>query len=475
VDHYSGENIMSTEKLTTPIGDFEFMLGGYPTKETAQKLFDALDFQRACQAYLDFMPAMSMYSLLEGQEKGFGCMECSDLAVAADLLDATPYMLTGNTESVYFSCIIDLKKDGPTVVEIPPQVLGMANDAYFRYIVDFGMVGPDKGKGGKYLLLPPDYEGEVPEGYFVGRSRTYKVWIMARASQQISGMGEQAIKWYGDNCAVYPLKDGPRKPNIINVSGLSADTTHPNDFQYFVNLDKVIQYEPTEAFGTEQLGLLRALGIEKGKVFNPDERMKKILDKGAQTGLGMARAIAYQSREAETKVYPDRNWEYIFVGGSHEFLKNGARNLDARILFHFTAICVTPAMVHKMVGAGSQYMAAYVDAKGAYLDGSQTYKLHLPPNIPINNFWSVTLYDPGTRSLLQTDQSKPSINSFDEPEKNEDGSYDIYFSPSAPAGKEKNWIQTVPGKGWFTYIRLYGPLEPFFDQTWKPDDILRIS
>jgi hypothetical protein len=323
--------------------------------------------------------------------------------------------------------------------------------------------------------LPPDYEGEIPDGYFVARSRTYKVWIMARAGQKISGMGEQAIKWYGDNCAVYPLSDGPRKANIINVSGLSADTLHPNDFQYFVNLDKVIQYEPTSAFAPEQLGLLQALGIEKGKKFDPDERMKKILDTAARTGLGMARAIAYQSRESEARVYLDRNWEYIFVGGSHEFLKNGARNLDARILFHFTAICVTPAMVQKMIGAGSQYMAAYVDANGDYIDGGQTYKLHLPPNIPINNFWSVTLYDPGTRSLLQTDQSKPSINSFDEPEKNEDGSYDIYFSPSAPAGKEKNWVKTDPGKGWFTYIRLYGPLEPFFDQTWKPDDILRIS
>jgi len=466
---------MNTEKLITPIGDFEFTLGGYPTEETAQKLFDALDFQRACQAYLDFMPAMSMYSLLEGQEKGFGCKECSDLAVAADLLDATPLILTGNTESVYLAGNVDLKKDGPTVVEIPPQVLGMANDTYFRYIVDFGMAGPDKGQGGKYLLLPSDYDGEIPEGYFVARSRTYKVWIMARAGQKISGMGEQAIKWYGDNCAVYPLKDGPRKPNVFNMSGMTADTTHPNDLQYFVNLDKLIQYEPTEAFGTEQIGLLRALGIEKGKAFNPDERMKKILDQAAKTGLGMARAIAYQSREAETKVYADRNWEYIFVGGSHEFLKNGARNLDARILFHFTAICVTPAMVQKMVGAGSQYMAAYIDAKGAYLDGSQTYKLHLPPNIPINNFWSVTLYDPGTRSLLQTDQPKPSINSFDEPEQNDDGSCDIYFGPSAPAGKEKNWVQTVPGKGWFTYIRLYGPLEPFFDQTWKPEDIVKIG
>ena len=466
---------MNTEKLTTPIGDFEFVLGGYPTEETTQKLFDALDFQRACKAYLDFMPAMSMLAILDGNERDLGLKECSDLGVWADLLDATPIVLTGNTESVYFGGNVDLKKDGPTVVEVPPQVLGMANDAYFRFIVDFGIVGPDKGQGGKYLLLPPGYEGEVPEGYFIVHSRTYKLWIMARANQKISGMGEQAIKWYGENCAVYPLKDGPRKPRVINASGLPVDGTHPNDFQFFVNLDRMIQYEPTEAFEPEQLGLLRALGIEKGKKFDPDERMKKILDTAAKTGLGMARAIAYQSREPEAKVYPDRNWEYVFVGGSHEFLRNGARNLDARILFHFTAICITPAMVNKVVGAGSQYLAAYVDDNGGYLDGGKTYKFHLPTDIPINNFWSVTLYDPNTRSLLQTDQPKPSVNSFDEPEQNDDGSYDVYFGPDAPEGKEKNWIQTVPGKGWFTYIRLYGPLEPFFEQTWKPDDIVLVQ
>jgi hypothetical protein len=297
---------------------------------------------------------------------------------------------------------------------------------------------------------------------------------MARASQKISGMGEQAIKWYGEHCAVYPLKGGTRKPNIINVSGMSADGTHPNDFQYFVNLDKMVQYEPTEAFNREQLGLLRALGIEKGKQFDPDERMRKILDTAAKTGFGMARAIAYQSREPEAKVYPDRNWEYIFVGGSHEFLKNGVRNLDARTLFHFTAICVTPAMVNKIVGAGSQYLCAYVDGDGDYLDGGQTYQLHLPPNIPINNFWSVTLYDPKTRSLLQNGMPKPSVNSFDGPEQNDDGSYDVFFGPEAPASKEKNWIKTVPGKGWFTYVRFYGPLEPFFEQTWKPDDIVKV-
>ena len=466
---------METEKLSTPIGDFEFELGSYPTKETTQKLFDALDFQRACQAYLDFIPAMSMQAILDSNARDFGVKECSDLIVPADLMDSKPTILTGNTESVYCSTTVDLKRDGPTVVEIPPQVLGMANDAHMRWIVDFGFVGPDRGQGGIYLLLPPGYEGEIPEGYFVAQSRTYRAWVMVRANQTVSGVGEQAMKWYGENCALYPLKDGPRKPNIINSSGMAAESTHPHDFQFFVNLDRMIQYEPTEAFSPAQLGLLRSLGIEKGKAFNPDERMKKIFDTAARTGEGMARAIAYRSRESEAQVYPDRHWEYAFIGGNHEFLKNGARNLDARILWHFTAICVSPAMVNKVVGAGSQYIAAYVDDDGDYLDGGQTYKLHLPPDIPINSFWSVTVYDANTRSLLQTDQPKPSVNSFDKPEQNNDGSYDIYFGPSAPVGKEKNWVQTVPGKGWFTYIRFYGPLEPFFDQTWKPDNIVKIG
>ena len=203
-------------------------------------------------------------------------------------------------------------------------------------------------------------------------------------------------------------------------------------------------------------------------------RRGKSLDTAAKTGLGMARAIAYQSREPEAKVYPDRRWEIPFIGGSHEFLKNGCRNLDARILFHFTAICISPAMINKMVGAGSQYMGAHTDDNDNYLDGSKTYKLHLPKDIPINNFWSVTLYDVTTRSLLQTDQPKPSVNTFDNPEQNADGSYDIYFGPSAPEGKEKNWMQTIPGKGWFTYIRLYGPRKPYLDQTWKQDNIVEV-
>ncbi len=462
------------EKFNTPIGELEFELGGYPTAATTQKLFDALDFQRAVKAYLDFMPALSVQGICDSLERDAGIKNCSTILVYADLLNATPIILTGNTESVYASGHLDLKKDGPTVFEAPPQVLGVANDAYQRHVVDFGMAGPDQGKGGKYLILPPDYEGEIPEGYFVAQSRTYQVWVMVRGNQKVTGTGAQAMKWYEDNIRVYPLKDGPKNPTLINGSGMPAQTTAAEGLQYFIDLHRLIQREPTAAFEPEQLGLLAALGIEKNKSFNPDGRMKKILEDGAKVGLAMARAIAFRSRDEEVKVYPDRNWEYIFVGGSYEFLRNGHRNLDARTLFHFTAIVISPAMVNKMVGAGSQYLGTYVDANDKYLDGGKSYKLHLPKDIPMNDFWSVTVYDAVTRSLLQNDQPKPSVNSFDELEQNQDGSYDIYFGPEAPAGKDKNWIQTVPGKGWFTYIRLYGPLEPFFDQTWKPDNIVEL-
>ena len=462
------------KKLETPIGDFEFTLGGYPTEDSVQKLYDALDFQRAVKAYLDFMPAMSMQAIFDSQKNDLGFKDSSSVFVYADLLDSKTIVLTGNTESVYSTTQINLKDEGPVVIEAPPGVLGMINDAYQRYVIDIGMVGPDRGKGGKYLVVPPGYEGDIPEGYFIAKPRTYMVWVMMRGNQRITGKGEKALKWYGENTKLYPLNNPSRKNRVVNISGLPNDTTHPNDIRYFENLNRMIQREPTEAFEPEQLGLLAAIGIEKGKTFNPDKRMKKILDTAAKTGEGMARAIAFKSRDKEARVYPDRNYELIFVGGSHEFLKNGHRNLDARTLFHFTAICITPAMIQKAVGAGSQYLGAYVDNNNKYLDGGKNYKLHLPKDIPVNSFWSVTVYDCKTRSLLQTDNPFPSISSFTNPEQNEDGSYDIYFGSKAPEGKEKNWIQTVPGKGWFTYIRFYGPLEPFFDKTWKPDDIIEI-
>ena len=470
----SNEFKPAPSKLETNFGTLEFTGGGFPTPETTQKLFDELDLQRANQAYLEFYPALSLMAMLKGQVQNYGVRSCSDLLVFGDKMNSAPLWLTGNTDSVYALLTIDLKADGPVVIEVPPGVMGPADDAYFKFIVDFGATGPDKGQGGKYLFLPPNYEGDVPDGYFIVKSPSYRIWPMMRANAALVGTGEKAMAFYQEHLKAYPLATGPRNGKYTNASGMAGNQLAPEDLSAFEMLNDIVQHEPAALFNKEQLGRLAALGIEKGKPFAPDARMQRILDQGAKQGVAMARAIAFANRDPEVKVYPDREWETLFIGGSSEFERNGYRNLDARTLFHFTAVVITPAMAFRMEGKGSQYLAGYRDGNGAYLDGSKTYKLHLPPNVPAKDFWSVTLYDPATRSQLQTDQPYPSVNSQKNPDANPDGSVDVYFGPTIPAGKENNWVQTVPGKGWFTLVRFYGPLKPYFEKTWKLDDIVEI-
>jgi len=200
--------------------------------------------------------------------------------------------------------------------------------------------------------------------------------------------------------------------------------------------------------------------------------MKKILTDAVAIGNATARASAFKSRQKEAYLYPNSAWFTVFIGGSYEFLSQpGVRDLDARVHFIYYATGVTPAMAFKLVGLGSQYAAATTDSEGKPLDGGKTYKIHLPPNIPAKDFWSFVVYDNQTRSMLQTDQQFPSIGSQKKGVViNPDTSVDVYFGPTAPAGHESNWVQTVPGKGWNVILRLYGPLEQWFDKTWKPGE-----
>jgi hypothetical protein len=277
---------------------------------------------------------------------------------------------------------------------------------------------------------------------------------------------------------IYPLARAANPPptDFIDVSGKAFNTIHAMDVSYFDEVNEVIQEEPNTAMDPDTLGMLASIGIEHGKPYAPDARMKKILTEAAAVGSATARTLAYRSRIKEAYYYPNSAWSTPFIGGSYQFLDNGVRLDDAEVFFFFYATGITPAMSAKMVGVGSQYAAAFTDAKGQPLDGSKTYRLHLPPNIPAKNFWSIVLYDNQTRSMLQTDQQFPSIGS----EKkgivaNPDTSVDVYFGPLAPAGKESNWVQTWPGKGWNVLLRLYGPLQPWFDKTWKPGEIEAVN
>ncbi len=282
------------------------------------------------------------------------------------------------------------------------------------------------------------------------------------------GNGDQAVRWFKERLKVYPLATGPREGTVTNASGKGANTLPPEDGSAFTMLNEIIQYEPSELFNKEQLGRLATLGIEKGKPFNPDNRMKRIFDQAAKQGVAMSRAILYASREPEINYWPDRHWEKMFVRNT-EFLRNGSRDIDARTLWHYQAIVVSPNLLSTIPGRGTSYLTAFRDKDGAYLDGAKRYRLRVPAKPPVKRFWAVTAYDPMSRSLLDSG-GNITVGSLGKPEVNPDGSVDIYFGPKAPKGKEKNWIKTVPEKGFFVVFRFYGPLEGYIQKTWVLND-----
>jgi hypothetical protein len=462
-------SITTPDKVETRIGTLNFF-DGFPDKATVEKVYDNLDFQRGVQAYLIALPAVSIEGARKGVS-GFGTVNQTVL-ISEQLLNSKSLFLTANTTTPYSVLYLDTK-DGPLVVEIPPEVLGPMDDAWFRWVTDVGFTGPDKGAGGKYLLLPPGYTGEVPAGYFVARSRTFGNLLFFRTFLK-DGDPKPDVDSVKKNLRVYPLSQAANPPEMkfVNISGKAFNTIGPGDYSAFEYVNRTIQNEPSDALDPYTLGVFAAIGIEKGKPFTPDARLKKILTEAAAVGDATARSVTYQSRIKEAYFYPNSAWLTPFIGGSYKFEQDGALNLDAKDLFFFYATGVTPAMTEKMVGKGSQYAGAFVDAKGNPLDGSKTYRLHMPPNIPAKEFWSFTVYDNQTRSMLQTDQEFPAVGSLTKGLLvNADGSVDVYFGPKAPAGKENNWVQTIPGKGWNTLLRLYSPLEPWFNKTWRPGEI----
>jgi hypothetical protein len=469
---------MTPDRVETRIGTLEFF-DGIPTKETAALVYDNLDFLRGVETFLNGVPAASVEALRLGQAE-LGATECHQAVVFDDLMDSNPLWLTGNTDTVYCSVFLDLEKDGPTVVEVPAGAgPGTVDDAYFRFVIDMGAPGPDRGKGGKYLLLPPDYEGDAPEGYFTAKSPSWVNWVILRGFL-VDGKPDAASKMWRENLKVYPLAQAANPPamEFFNGSKSVANTIHANNFEFYEELHAVIDREPIELLDPELRGLFAAIGIQKGKPFAPDARMKKILTQAVAVANATARAIFWYERDPSEFLYEGSYWKRGFVGGNYQFLKDegmGGRHLDARVHTFYMATVNTPAMAMKLIGAGSQYAWGYLDANGNALDGGKNYKLNLPKDPPALKFISVVVYDPQTRSELQTSQPYPSKNSArDKMIENEDGSIDLYFGPEAPAGREANWIQTVPGKGWFSLLRLYSPTEAWFDQTWRPGEIEEI-
>ncbi|NLR91956.1 DUF1254 domain-containing protein [Flammeovirga agarivorans] len=470
-------------KMTTPIpegiespnvihssqlGDLKFF-DGVPLPETVDKVYDYIDLHNAVDAYTKGIQIASMEAMKQGI-LSFGPAN-ETVLLFEGLMDSKALFLTANTTSVYMMSWLELG-DEPMVIETPPDVLGIIDDHYFKYVADFGRLGPDKSKGGKFLILPPNYNGKVPRGYHVVKTNTYGHWVIWRGFQK-DGSPLPAVNATKETYKVYPLsqKKNPPKMNFVNVSGKSFNTIHRMDEKIYEEINAVVQSEPTAAENPELLGSLAAIGIEKGKTFAPDARMKKILEDASKIGSAIVRTEMAKPRSEYLYKFPNTQWLNPLAYKSYLFEHNGARLLDARSAFHFYATGITPAMSMKIIGKGSQYSIAYSDKNGNVFDGSKTYKFHVPANPPMKDFWSFTIYDNQTRSMLQTDQQFPGIDSNQKGlVQNKDGSWDIFIGPKAPKGMENNWIQTNPSKGWNTIFRLYGPLEPWFDNKWYPSD-----
>ncbi len=467
------ESISIADKVETNFGALEFF-DGVPTGKTVEAVYDNLDRSRGVDVFLDNIGAVSINAVLDGLADE-GADATNKVALFGQLMDSQTLVATANTSTLYAYSGTNLDQDGPTVIEVPPGMLGFLDDSWQRFVGNIGITGPDKGQGGKYLVLPPGYEGDIPDGYFLLKPSTYRNFLFLRGS--IKDGLEPAVKNIADGLKIYPLKDAanPAATEFVDMSGKAFNTVFPNDLEYYEILDTIIQREPIDAIGPEVRGEIAAIGIEKGKPFSPDDRMKELLTEAGTIANATARVITYHPRIDGVAIYPDNpksSWTMAFANKNTSFESDGTMGLDARALFYFNAGGVTPAMAVTKAGAGSDYALGVLDADKKPLDGGKTYKLHLPPDVPVKDFWAVTLYDTQTRSQLQTSQRFPTVGSLTEGmQKNEDGSYDLFFGPKAPEGKEGNWLATVPGKSWFCILRMYGPMEPWIDKTWRPGEI----
>ncbi|MGB0937571.1 MAG: DUF1254 domain-containing protein [Colwellia sp.] len=470
--------LVTPDKVTTKyVGELQFR-DGFPTDETLVKTNDFMDTARAFELFESGMATASMYAMLKGH-RDIGVVPNKTVALTEQLMDAKSLWLTPNTTTPYAHAEINVK-NGPVVIEIGSPVISILDDAYFKYVGDIGLGNPkDAGKGGKYLVVGHEYKGEIPDGYIVLKTNTYRHWLLTRPFQLPNEKLEQTLTKFKNALKIYPLDEAenPQPLEYINVSGIQYNTLHATDSTIYNELNDVIQYEAANSGDPEMLGLAKAIGIEKGKPFKPDARMQKILTEAANLANAAFRGVMYKPRNPDVYFYPDRKWYSPLAAGSHEFLDaNGARVLDDRIGFHFYATGITPFMVTPKVGSGSVYEIGSMDENGDMLDGGKTYKVTLPGPIPARDFWSFMVYDNQTRSILETDQKTGGVDSkLKGMKKAEDGSVTIYFGPKAPEGQEKNWVQTMPNKGFNVLLRLYGPEQEWFDKTWKPSDFIEVK
>jgi hypothetical protein len=503
--------LITPDTVKSRVGKLSFK-DVYPTLGTAKKIRDELDYLHGVETFMNSVQGVSLYALRKGlAEAG---IKDGEFIYTSEMLDSRSLFLTANADTVYFWGNVDVSK-GPIVVEVPTRVLGIFDDFWFNWVGDFGLAGADKGQGGKYLLVGPGYKGPLPEGgYFVRKSKTNLITVLFRAFLDENSPAP-AIARVKSELKVYPYKAGgfghsvgtylageaplgqpaePISPRFVDGSGMVINTIPPSDFGHFEMLNEIVQREPAEALDPELAGQFAAIGIVKGKEFAPDARMRKILEQAAAFGNAASRTLAMGAHPDDHFRYYGKSsaWFNMLFTGGYDFMNpppqilksgmvepsvnRGARQIHSRTSFFYVATGATPAMVMRLTNVGSQYLIANVDKAGEQFDGAKTYKVVLPKDIPAARFWSFTVYDNQHRSMLATPQRWPRAGSQSYPtpaaKPNADGSTTVYFGPKLPEGVHTgNWIQTDPAKSWFVMLRLYSPLESFFDKTWRVSEV----
>jgi hypothetical protein len=434
--------------------------------------------RRAVEAVIWGMPVVNydlMYQAMVNAAKG----KFNEIVYWSRLPDWKNQTLTPNPDSIYLMPFINTKDVGPVVIEIPPAEGGSINGTIMNVwqtpLEDVGPAGVDKGKGGKYLILPPGYKDAPPTGYIVLPSETYEGYALLRSILRSGSDADVAqAAAYGRSIKVYPLSEAAHPPptKFVDAIDVVYDATIPYDLRYFQSLDHIVQQEPWLTRDKAMIDQLKSVGIEKGKLFNPDQRTQLTLNAAAAETHALLES-RYESLFNGTPYFDTSRWllpalpDYI-KGATSDYADPNDYPVDDRGLV-FTFAFFTA----KHLGQGQYYLMTIKDKDGNALDGAATYRLDVPANPPVNLYWSATIYDRATHALIR-DMPRSSRSSQNVGlQKNADGSVDVYFGPKAPDGKEFNWVPTSPGGKFEVLFRFYGPTKPLFDKRWVLPDIER--
>ncbi len=463
---------MSSQSLPGRLASVTFT-GELPQRRDLPIVFDELDFQMACQAYLWALPLVSYAQWKQQHYEVFG-------ATSSDIVHYVSYrdrlgLITANATTPYILNFFDLSETGPLVVELPAgPTAGGVSDFWQREIGVMGEMGPDKGQGGKHVVVPPGGTAPEADGYYPLQSTGVNIMFGFRTLDPDPARSKALV----DAVRIYPYeqRDDPPPTRVISPDGRAWSGDQPRGLDYWKRLHDIYQTEIVDERDRFYLAMLKQLGIEKGKSFEPDHRLKGILEEASAAGELMAQANTFAKRFSGSRYWPDRQWDLAIV------LDNSAQRgpyydeLLERASWFYEAVSFSEAMKSQTPGVGQAYLGAYTDGEGEWLDGGAHYTLHVPPDPPAKLFWSATVYDMHTRCLIDNEQARGDRGSRDaDLVSNEDGSVDLYFGPTASAGHESNWVQTIPGRHWFSYFRFYGPLEPYFERSWKLGDFTRVQ